>query len=256
MKKPSQPSNFFQLLGDPARWQILTALVHSDLRVQELVDRLGRPQNDVSYHLRQLQTQGLVREQRSRADRRAVYYCLDLDQVKAGMRAAGAALHPALVTPSQPAPASPAPGERWRVLFLCTHNSARSQMAEGLLRARAHSQVDAFSAGTQPSVVHPLAIQVMAEMNIDIRSQRSKHLDEYLGLPFDYVITVCDLARESCPLFPGNPQQQHWSIPDPASVAGEPATRLAAFRAAAQELDRRIGYFLYLLPGHTTPSAE
>src|SRR6185503_2426794 len=106
------------------------------------------------------------------------------------------------------------------VLILCTGNSARSQMAEGLLRALSGDQFVVSSAGSKPSVVHPLAIAVMDERGIDIRSHHSKHLNEYLDQPFDYVITVCDQAAETCPLFPGPAQRIHWSFPDPAAVTG------------------------------------
>jgi arsenate reductase len=126
-----------------------------------------------------------------------------------------------------------------RVLFLCTHNSARSQMAEGILRHMAPA-VEAASAGTEATRVHPLAIQALAPLGIDIARQRSKHLADYLGQSFDYVITVCDRASESCPLFPGGPERIHWSLPDPSAVEGDEPTRLRAFQATAQELLTRI----------------
>src|SRR5918912_1297016 len=120
--------------------------------------------------------------------------------------------------------------KRKRVLILCTGNSARSQMAEGLLRWLAGERFEVFSAGSKPSSVNPLAIAAMDERGIDIRSQRSKHLGEYLDQPFDYVITVCDNAAETCPLFPGPARRIHWSFPDPAAVQGSQAERLASFR--------------------------
>src|SRR5260221_7013596 len=101
-----------------------------------------------------------------------------------------------------------------RILFLCTHNSARSQMAEGLLRALAGNHFDVFSAGTEATHVRPLAIRVMRELGMDISDQQSKTLDRYLGAPFDMVITVCDDANESCPVFAGARQRLHWSFPD------------------------------------------
>jgi len=127
-----------------------------------------------------------------------------------------------------------------RVLFLCTHNSARSQMAEGLLRQLAGDRVEVRSAGTVATRVHPLAIDAMAEKGIDIRGQRSKHLAELAGEHFDTVVTVCDNAQESCPIFPGAPERIHWSIPDPSAVAGDAETRLRAFRAAREDLAARI----------------
>ena len=127
-----------------------------------------------------------------------------------------------------------------RVLFLCTHNSARSQMAEGLLRALGGPEVDVFSAGTVATAVRPEAVAVMTELGIDIAGHESKTLDRYLGTPFDEVITVCDDANEACPVFPGARHRRHWSIDDPSAVAGAEAERLAAFRRARDELRRRI----------------
>jgi arsenate reductase len=131
-----------------------------------------------------------------------------------------------------------------RVLFLCTQNSARSQMAEGLLRARGGSRYDAFSAGTEATTVRPEALQVMAELGIDISGQRSKRLDRYLGDAFDWVITVCDRARESCPVFPGATQSLHWDFDDPAAVDGADEVRLAAFRRIRDEIDGEIRAFV------------
>ncbi len=131
-----------------------------------------------------------------------------------------------------------------KVLFLCTHNSARSQIAEALLRQRGAGRVESFSAGSAPGQVHPLAVQVLAEAGITIGEQRSKHLDEYLGQSFDWVVTVCDRANESCPIFPGAPRRLHWSIPDPSAIEGSEEIRLQAFRAALQDLDGRIRLLL------------
>ena len=128
-----------------------------------------------------------------------------------------------------------------RVLFLCTHNSARSQMAEGLLRELGGSGFEAHSAGTEATHVRPLAIRAMEEIGIDIGAQRSKTLDEYAGQPFDLVVTVCDEAREACPYFPGAREQIHWSLPDPSKAAGGEEARLAVFREVRDELRRRIG---------------
>jgi arsenate reductase (thioredoxin) len=127
-----------------------------------------------------------------------------------------------------------------RVLFLCTHNSARSQMAEGLLRSLGGNGVEVESAGTEASFVRPEAISVMNELGIDISRQESKTLEQFLNQPFDDVITVCDKAFESCPFFPGAHHQRHWSIDDPAAVVGTEDVRLAAFRAARDELKQRI----------------
>jgi len=130
-----------------------------------------------------------------------------------------------------------------RVLILCTGNSARSQMAEGLLRHDAGNIYDVFSAGTKPTRVRPEAITVIREVGIDISGHRSKSVDEFAGQPFDYVITVCDNAKESCPIFPANTKRIHWSIEDPAAVQGSEEERLAAFRRARDELRTRLKAF-------------
>jgi arsenate reductase (thioredoxin) len=127
-----------------------------------------------------------------------------------------------------------------RVLILCTGNSARSQMAEGLLRALAGDQFEVFSAGSKPSIVNPLAIRAMDERGIDIHGQRSKHLSEYLQHPFDYVITVCDNAAESCPLFPGKATRLHWSFPDPAAVEGSDDDKMASFREIRDAIEKQL----------------
>ena len=131
-------------------------------------------------------------------------------------------------------------GRRLRVLFLCTGNSARSQIAEGLLRFLGKDDFDVFSAGSDPQGLNPLALRVMGEIGIDISHQRSKHLDEYLGQDFDYVITVCDQANESCPTFPGDPKRIHWSYPDPAAGVGDDAARYQAFRKVRDQLRERL----------------
>lgn len=133
---------------------------------------------------------------------------------------------------------------RQRVLILCTGNSARSQMAEGLLRHLACHRLVAASAGSKPSHVHPLAIRAMDERGIDIREQRSKHLEEFLVQPFDHVFTVCDNAAQSCPVFPGGGKRWHWSLPDPAAAQGTEEERLAAFREVRDDLEKRFEHWL------------
>ncbi|HXG91315.1 MAG TPA: arsenate reductase ArsC [Blastocatellia bacterium] len=133
---------------------------------------------------------------------------------------------------------------RKRVLILCTGNSARSQMAEGLLRAMAGDRFEVSSAGTSPSRVRPEAIGVMNEIGIDISSHRSKSVDEFVGQEFDYVITVCDNAKESCPAFPGKTKRIHWSVDDPAAASGDESARLAVFRRVRDELSERLRAFI------------
>jgi arsenate reductase (thioredoxin) len=119
---------------------------------------------------------------------------------------------------------------------LCTHNSARSQMAEGLLRHVAGDRFGAHSAGTKATHVRPLAVRAMDEIGVDITGQESKTLERYLGEPFDYVITVCDDANEACPFFPGARNRLHWSFEDPARVEGSEEERLAVFRRVRDEI--------------------
>jgi arsenate reductase len=130
-----------------------------------------------------------------------------------------------------------------RVLILCTANSARSQMAEGLLRHIAGDKVEVFSAGSMPSHVNPFAIQAMADRGIDIRSHESKSLTQFLNTEFDYVITVCDNAAETCPVFPGKAQRIHWSFPDPAAVTGKDAEILASFIHVRNGLEAKLTEF-------------
>lgn len=133
-----------------------------------------------------------------------------------------------------------------RVLFLCTHNSARSQMAEGLLRSMAGDRFDVFSAGTERTYVQPLAIDAMREIGIDITAHTSKTLDEFEGQTFDYVITVCDRANESCPILPGTTERIHWSFEDPTAATGTDEQRLRAFRTVRDALLQRLRIFLTL----------
>ena len=130
--------------------------------------------------------------------------------------------------------------ERSRVLFLCTHNSARSQMAEGLLRHLAGDRFEVASAGTEATHVRPQAIEAMAELGVDISGQESKTLERYLGEPFDYVVTVCDDANEACPVFPGAKNRLHWSFRDPSRAEGSEEERLEVFRTVRDEIRTRI----------------
>ena len=131
-----------------------------------------------------------------------------------------------------------------RVIFVCTGNSARSQMAEALLRREGGDAFEVVSAGVDPRGVHPLTIQALQEVGIDIAEARSKSVEEFLGQPFDYVITVCDRAREACPVFPGATATRHWDIDDPVDAEGFDDDRLAAFLLARDEVARRVGAFV------------
>jgi len=136
-----------------------------------------------------------------------------------------------------------------RVLILCTGNSARSQMAEGLLRHLAGDSFEVFSAGVAPTRVRPEAIEVLAEIGIDISHQQSKSVDEFLGREFDYVITVCDNANEQCPAFPGRTKRIHWSFEDPAAIEGDETVRLTAFRTARDQIAERLRDFIHIQSG-------
>lgn len=237
------PFDFRKLIAHELRWQLVTTLAHSDYRVQELVDALQQPQNLVSYHLKKLRDLRLVAERRSTADARDIYYGLDLAQLQTFYDLVGEAIHPVLAH-GELLSGEPDNNAKslTRVLFLCTENSARSQIAEGILRHLSR-HIEVYSAGTTPSGVHPNAIRVLAEMGIDISDQKAKHVNAFEGQTFDYVITVCDSARENCPVFLGDSRLIHWSLPDPVAIADEKA-RYQAFEQTAQQLMTRIRYFL------------
>lgn len=134
--------------------------------------------------------------------------------------------------------------DKKRVLILCTGNSARSQMAEGLLRHMANDRFEVESAGVEPSHVRPQAVEAMRERGIDISRQRSKSVDEFAGQNFDYVITVCDNANERCPIYPARTERIHWSFDDPAAAEGDEAARLAVFRRVRDEIESRLREFI------------
>lgn len=237
------PPGFLRLAGHPLRWRLLSELSHSDRRVGELCELAGRRQSLVSYHLRQLRNGGLVSARRSLADGRDAYYILDLERCGEQFAAAGTALHPGLVPPAR-SPARRERGARARVLFLCTGNSARSQIAEALAEQLGHGALEAASAGSHPKPLHPNAVRVMREHGIDIAGRRSKPLDEFTGRRFDYVISLCDRVREVCPEFPHHPELVHWSVPDPARAGDTDARTYPAFQRTASEIAMRIRYLL------------
>jgi arsenate reductase (thioredoxin) len=146
--------------------------------------------------------------------------------------------------------------DRQRVIFVCTHNSARSQMAEGMLRTWGGDRFQAFSAGTEATRVRPEAIAVMHEIGIDISGHASKTLEPFLGEAFSWLITVCDQAKEACPTIPGVAQQAHWNIDDPSAVEGDEGARLAAFRGARDILRDRIHIFILAAGRDDLPQPE
>ena len=253
---------FVRLAAHPLRWRLLSELSVSDYRVRELVNLIGEPQNLVSYHLRQLRGGGLVTVRRSSFDARDSYYHLDLERCAHALASTGAALHPALGTEppacacaAEPPPAQAASDHRPTVLFACTGNSARSPIAEALLRRHSGGRVEATSAGSHPKQqMHPDAVRALNEhYGVDISDRRPRRLDTLDGRRFDFVITLCDKVREVCPDFGDHPRRVHWSIPDPAAAGDTGGAGGAAFVRAAAEIDTRVRY---LLPQLVRPSRE
>jgi protein-tyrosine-phosphatase/DNA-binding transcriptional ArsR family regulator len=239
------PHEFLQLAGHPLRWGLLSELARSDRTVHELTRLVGEAQNLVSYHLGKLRDAGLVSTRRSSADGRDAYYAVDLDRIGALLSATATALHPGL---GATAPPTQDPSDTVRVLFLCTGNSARSQMAEAFVRDRSGGVVVASSAGSEPKPLHPNAVRVMAdEHGIDLSGHEPKHLSVFADHEFDWVITLCDRVREVCPEFPGEPEAIHWSIPDPASGQADDEVSYPAFQQTAAELETRVGFLLAVL---------
>ena len=247
----ASPPRVLRLAGHPLRWRLLSELAHSDRRVGELCELAGRRQSLVSYHLRQLRDGGLVSMRRSAADGRDTYYVLDLARCGELLSSAGMSLHPALASTPRPRAGREPGSSPARVLFLCTGNSARSQIAEALAEQLSGGAVSAASAGSHPKPLHPNAVRVMRERGIDLAGRRSKHLSDFAAQRFDYVISLCDRVREVCPEFPGTPEAIHWSLRDPAREPGTDEEKLAAFERTAAELETRIGFLLQAIE-HTT----
>jgi ArsR family transcriptional regulator, arsenate/arsenite/antimonite-responsive transcriptional repressor / arsenate reductase (thioredoxin) len=227
------------------RWQLLRELAQSDLRVGELCSRLQLHQSLVSYHLAQLRSGQIVARRRSSADGRDSYYLLDLERCIDLLTATGAELHPGLNLIRPQASTVPAGAHRpARVLFSCTGNSARSQIAEGLAEQMGNGRIVSLSAGSHPKPLHPNAVRVMRERGVDLTGRSSKPLSRFSTKRFDYVITLCDRVREVCPKFPGNPGLIHWSTPDPAREGDTDADTYVAFQRTAAELATRIGFLI------------
>lgn len=251
MQQPhAVPPEFLQLAGHPLRWRLLRELARSDRIVHELTELLGEQQNLVSYHLGKLRHGGLVSARRSAADGRDTYYGVDLAHVGGLLAAAGGALHPGLHL-GQTASGPGLTEISGRVLFLCTGNSARSQMAEALMTDRSGGAIEAFSAGSHPKPLHANAVRAMQEkFGIDISGYKPKPLDSFSQEPFDWVISLCDKVREVCPGFPGQPQTIHWSIANPATGDADDIT-YPLFEQVAIELETRIGFLLAMIADKT-----
>jgi protein-tyrosine-phosphatase/DNA-binding transcriptional ArsR family regulator len=226
-----------RMAAHPLRWALMTELASSDRRVRELVAAVDEPQNLVSYHLRLLRTSGLVVARRSSFDGRDSYYHLDLARCATAFGDAATALHPALAPTDRGWPRGSS------VLFLCTGNSARSPMAEALLRHRSGGRVDVASAGSHPKpALHPNTARVLRkEYGIDLEPRQPQSLHAIAGRRFDYVITLCDKIRE-VPRDHGSVATTHWSLPDPSAAADTDRATYPEFRRVAMELDTRIGF--------------
>lgn len=239
MTAPSSPT-VIKMLAHDLRWQIIRHLTRSDLRVHELVERLEQPTNLVSYHLKQLRDSHLVANRRSDLDGRDIYYSLHFEALRQQLRAVEQALLDSQPESGLPSASDPDPV---RVLVVCTHNSARSQIAEAWLKQLGGEYVSVASAGSHPTQVHPDTVAALSRVGIDISGHDTHHVSDYLDESFDYVITVCDLAREVCPHFEGG-EQMHWGLPDPTSIDDD-AKRDAAFDQLVQTLKSRVDFFLH-----------
>ncbi|WP_241520499.1 helix-turn-helix domain-containing protein [Mycobacterium paraense] len=237
---PAVVPRLMQMASHPVRWALLTELAGGDHRVRELAAAVDEPQNLVSYHLRLLRSAGLIDARQSNFDGRDTYYRLNLTRCAGAFADAAAALHPSLA-------AAPAAEPAGSVLFLCTGNSARSPMAEALLRRKGGTRVRAASAGSHPKpALHPNAVRVMRDQyGIDLGDSRPRPLTTVARRRFDHVITLCDKVREYADEH-GVAATMHWSLPDPSAAGGERAS-YPEFRRVASELDSRIEFLLPVL---------
>jgi protein-tyrosine-phosphatase len=232
---------------------LLRVLSLQDRRVRELCVASGERQSLVSYHLGRLRRARLVSARRSSADGRDTYYALDLERCGELLSDAGRALHPGLVARGTGLGA-PQPVEPVEVLFLCTANSARSQIAQALAAGLSAGTVRAVSAGSAPKPLHPHALRAVRARGLPVEGLRSKHLSEFADRRFDYIITLCDRVREVCPAFPGDAQRLHWSLPDPAREPGSDDQTLPVFERLADQLGVRIRFLLDVIATPTTDS--
>ncbi|WBB91138.1 MarR family transcriptional regulator [Verrucosispora sp. WMMC514] len=250
-----EPPGVLRLAAHPVRWRLLAELARSDRQVRELMGLVGQQQSLTSYHLGQLRAGGLVTVRRSSADKRDSYYSLNLLACRNLLAEAGASLHDGLqLVPAALAPPGPNPRRPdqppTRVIFLCTGNSSRSQMAEAILQQMGGDRIDVVSAGGQPKPLHPNTVRVMGEGGVDMTTRHPKQLSHFLEQRFDYVITLCDRLREICPDFPRAGNVAHWSMPDPAAERG-----YAPFQRTAAELRTRVAFLLHAID-HALPGRE
>lgn len=238
--------SFVRLAAHPLRWRLLTQLAGSDYRVRELAAALGQPQNLVSYHLRRLRDACLVAASRSSADGRDSYYHLDLGRCAEALAETASALHPALRSDRDALTWEPA--SQPAVLFVCTGNSVRSPIAEALLRRCVGGHVAVASAGVRPKPrLHPNTVRVLREaFGVDVANHVPRALESLSHREFDYVITLCDRARDQCPQFDDDVRRAHWSIPEPPTTEPD-ETSYPAFERTAAEIDTRVRWLLPIL---------
>ena len=235
-------------LGEVNRLRVYALLSMGPMSVGDLGITLGLSQALISHHLAVLKAAGLIADHRSPHDGRVIFYTVNKDRLRDLYGELSLLLDP--IRALDPRPTPPDPTRRTamsgpiRALFLCTGNSARSQMAEALLHDKGEGLFEAFSAGTHPKALNPLTIKIMDEKGIDVRGQRSKDVAEFLADRFDYVITVCDSANEECPVFPGDYERIHWSFEDPAAATGDEERRLTVFRRVRIAIENRIALFI------------
>lgn len=258
LTSPRNPGpTFVDVAGHPIRWGLLRELSRSDRKVRELAALVRHKQGLVSYHLKQLRAARLVSMRRSEADGRDAYYSIDLERCGELIAATAEALHPGLKLQPATAAIPDANGPPARILFLCTGNSARSQMAEALLGSLANGAAVAVSAGSHPKSLSRHAVRAMDLRGIDISGWRAKSLDEFRDQHFDIVVTLCDRVREVCPDFPGTQRQVHWSVPDPSLAdLDDDAAAGRLFDGIANDLATRIRFLLRDLPPKPTTPKE
>lgn len=242
--RTSAPPEFLRLASHPLRWRLMSALADSDLRVRELADRVGEPQNLVSYHLRLLRAGGLVTASRSSFDGRDSYYRLDLDRCATSLTDVGRALRPSLAT--RPGDDPPQGSSGPSVLFVCTGNSVRSPMAEAFLRHHTGGRLVVGSAGVAPRErLDPEAVQLLERrLGVALGGARPRHISAVDPQRFDHVITLCDRAREHLPELSHRPRRVHWSTPDPAAAGGTRAERRRALHRTADDIESRVRHLV------------
>lgn len=273
---PTYPelADLLKTLADPHRLEILNLIIEGIHTSRALSAATGLPKNLLSHHLKSLKEAGLVRVGRDPHDQRWVYHIPDSQRLTEVQFLLSHFLHPARIQPrqgaygpgGQPAPYQPPrhiqlekefrmTSNKTKVIFLCTGNSARSQMAEALLRQQADAEFEVYSAGTEPKGMNPYTVRVMEELGVDMSGQHSKSVREFLGhMNFQYVITVCDDAEENCPaVFLSQGQHLHWSFEDPARATGSDEDILAKFRDIRSQIDERIRAWLGELAAAPAP---